>query len=76
MTGLPMDIRCLRYLDECGGSAPRVAIPLKLFSGEMPDGHPNMVDLGLIEHDGEITKITQAGRDALALASEQLGGGK
>ena len=69
MTILPMDIACLAYLDECDGSAPSIAIPARLFSGEVPVGHPNMVDLGLIEHIGAITYITDAGR--LALASQQ-----
>lgn len=70
MTLLPMDNAFLAYLVECGGSAPWEAVPAKLFRGEIPEGHPNMVDLGLIEHVGDDTRITEAGRAALLRASQ------
>lgn len=65
---LPMDIACLGYLVEHGecGSMPTIAISIKLFQGEIPAGTPNLVDLGLIRHAGDKTKITAAGRLALA----------
>lgn len=62
---LPMDRAVLTYLIESGGSAPTIAIPAKLFRGEIPKGAPNMVDLGLIEHIGEDTIVTAIGRSAI-----------
>lgn len=64
---LPMDLACLGYFVEHGdnGSMPTIAIPAKLFRGEMPEDTPNMVDLGLIQHTGERTAITLLGRMAL-----------
>ena len=66
MRPLSMDLTCLRYLVECDGWMPTAAIPNKLFDGEIPEGYPDMIDLGLIEHDGELTRITLAGRAALS----------
>lgn len=63
---LPMDYLVLAYLSGCGGSAPTIAIPARLFRGDIPAGAPSLVDLGLIKHDGEITSITSAGREAIA----------
>lgn len=67
---LPMDYACLGYLIEHGdnGSAPTIAIPARLFRGEIPEGTLNLVDLGLIKHRGDRTAITDAGR---ALVSSQ-----
>jgi hypothetical protein len=62
-----MDYAVLGYLAECGGSAPYAAIPAKLFRGEIPEVAPTLLELGLIEHCGELTSITDAG--ALALSS-------
>lgn len=70
MNLLPMDYALFKYLVESGGSAPSIAIPAKLFDGEIPDDAPNLVECGLIEHVGEITFITDAGR--LALSSTML----
>lgn len=64
---LPMDYAALGYLAECGGSAPAIAIPLRLFRGPFDKDAPNLVDLGLVKHRrGGITSITAAGRKALA----------
>jgi hypothetical protein len=63
---IQMDRAVLNYLVEVGGSAPSIAVPLRLFRGpDIPAGHPNMVELGLIEHDGNLISITSAGREAL-----------
>lgn len=66
MNLLPMDYSVLRYLDRAGGWMPTIAIPAKLFDGEIPKGSPDLVALGMIEHHGDITSITQAGREALS----------
>lgn len=67
---LPMDIACLEYLAEHGdnGSMPTIAIPAKLFRGEIPEGTPNLVKLGLIEHTRDRTAITLLGRMAISPA--------
>lgn len=65
MSLLPMDYALFDYLVEHGGSVPTIAIPAKLFSGDIPDDAPNLIESGLIEHVGDITKITPAGRAAL-----------
>jgi hypothetical protein len=67
MSLLPMDIACLEYLAEHGdnGSMPTIAIPNRLFRGEIPDGIPDLVELGLIEHHGDRTAITLLGRMAI-----------
>lgn len=64
---LPMDYALLRHLVEFDGSVPTISIPSKIFVGNIPDGTPNLVEAGLIEHRGEVTAITTAGRRALAL---------
>lgn len=69
---LTMDRAALSYLADCGGSTPTSAIPAKLFVGEIPPGTPDLVDLGLIEHVGDTTIITDAGRAALQ-PTENLG---
>jgi len=67
MTALiQMDRAVLNYLVEVGGSAPSIAIPARLFRGDLPEGHPDMVTLGLIKHDGDLISVTPTGRDALA----------
>lgn len=63
---LPMDRAALAYLVGCGGSAPTIAIPAKLFVGNIPLGSPDLVDLGMVEHVGDNTSITVAGRTALS----------
>ena len=65
---LSMDYACLGYLVEHGdnGSMPTIAIPLRLFRGDIPEGAPNLVDLGLVKHRGDRTTITVAGRTALS----------
>jgi hypothetical protein len=68
MSLLPMDYALLRYLVDADGSAPSIAIPPKLFAGEIPDDAPNLVESGLIEHRGDRVCITAAGR--LALSSQ------
>lgn len=76
MSGLlAMDYACLGYLIEHGdeGSAPTIAIPIRLFRGEIPEGTPDLVDLGLVKHAGDRTEITPAGRAAHALQHQ---GGK
>jgi len=64
---IPMDYACLDYLVEHGddGSAPTIAIPCRLFRGDIPDGMPDLVELGLIKHAGKRTAITESGRAAL-----------
>jgi hypothetical protein len=64
MTLLPMDFACLEYLVEHGdnGSMPTIAIPIRLFRGEIPVGVPDLVELGLIEHTADRTAITLLGR--------------
>lgn len=62
---LPMDLGCLAYLVEMGGRAPFVAIPTKLFKGDIPAGHPDLIDLGFVSHDGDDVVVTDAGRAAL-----------
>ena len=62
---IPMDRECLQWLSEVGGSAPTVAIPIRLFAGMVPENYPNMIELGLVKHVGEITSITTAGYRAL-----------
>lgn len=66
---LQMDYNCLGYLIEHGGEAPAIAIPAKLFSGSIPDGHPDLVDLGMIENDGDIVRVTQAARQIMRRAA-------
>jgi len=64
---IEMDRRVLAYLVEHGGRAPSIGIPARLFRGDPPpEGHPNMVDLGLIIHDGDDLVITELGRKACA----------
>ena len=64
MTSLiQMDYAVLNYLVEAGGSAPSIAIPARLFRGVIPEGHPDMVALGLIAHDGDLISITSLGRE-------------
>lgn len=53
---LAMDLKCL---------APFVAIPAKLFKGEVPAGQPDLIDLGLVVHDGADAVITDGGRAVL-----------
>lgn len=67
---LPMDYACLGWLIEHGdgGSMPTIAIPARLFRGEIPEGMPNLVDLGLIEHRRDRTTITLLGHMAVAPA--------
>lgn len=67
---LPMDYACLQYLIDHGdgGSMPTVAIPSRLFAGEIPQCTPSLVALGLIEHRGGWTTITPTGRRALTSA--------
>jgi hypothetical protein len=60
-----MDRACLAYLMEHGGTAPTIAIPARLFRGEIPEGSPSLVELGLIEHVSDRTAITPAGRRAI-----------
>lgn len=62
---LAMDLKCLAYLVEMGGRAPFVAIPAKLFKGEVPAGQPDLIDLGLVVHDGADAVITDGGRAVL-----------
>lgn len=71
MNLLPMDYACLEYLVEHGddGSMPTIAIPNRLFRGEIPQGSPNLVALGLIKHKADRTSITLAGRAAVARPS-------
>jgi len=71
MNLLPMDYALFGYLVEHGGSVPTIAIPAKLFKGDIPDDAPNLVESGLIEHVGEFTIITHAGR--LAVSSQDRG---
>jgi hypothetical protein len=61
---IQMDYAVLNYLVEVGGSAPSVAIPARLFRGIIPEGHPDMIVLGLIKHDGELVSLTSLGREA------------
>lgn len=65
---LPMDYAVLRLLASCDGWMPTAAIPAKLFAGEIPAGAPDLIDLGVIEHGGELTRITPAGYAALNAA--------
>jgi len=62
---IEMDRRVLSYLVEHGGRVAYAGLPSKLFAGEMPTSHPNMVDLGLVEHDGDDIVITELGRTLL-----------
>jgi hypothetical protein len=61
---IPMDAACLSFLLEQGGSFVTIAIPARMFTGEIPEGYPDLVDMGLIEHVGEITSLTSKGRDS------------
>lgn len=69
MNLLPMDYALLRHLVEFDGAVPSISIPSKLFAGEIPDGTPNLIECGVIEHRGDLVAITPAGR--LALSSHQ-----
>jgi hypothetical protein len=62
---IEMDKRVLSYLVEHGGRLPDVAIPSRLFRGEIPEGTPSMVELGLIRIVNDEIEITDAGRAAL-----------
>lgn len=70
MNILPMDYACLRYLMEYG-TVPTVAIPSRIFAGDIPTGLRSLVELGLIEHDGDSTRITAAGRTAVTYAERE-----
>lgn len=59
---LPMDWACLSYMLDCDRPVDLEAIPSKLFDGEIPEGHPDLVDLGFVEHVGNGVQITDAGR--------------
>ncbi len=74
---LPMDIACLEYLAEHGddGSMPTIAIPNRIFRGDIPAGTPSLVDLGLIEHSRDRTAITLLGRMAIPPAYRVPGAG-
>jgi hypothetical protein len=61
-----MDVAGLSYLIEHGGECPFDAIPARLFGGTIPHGHPDLVDLGMVENDGAIVRITDLGRAAIA----------
>jgi hypothetical protein len=61
-----MDIAGLSYLIEHGGECPFDAIPARLFGGTIPPGHPDLVDLGMVENDGPIVRVTDLGRAAIA----------
>jgi hypothetical protein len=37
-----------------------------LFDGAIPPGHPDLVDLGMVENDGPVVRITDLGRAAIA----------
>jgi hypothetical protein len=65
MNLLPMDFDLFRYLVECGGSAPTIAIPAKIFRGEIPDDATNLTEFGLIRQAKGITSITDLGRSVL-----------
>lgn len=62
---LPMDYAALAYLAE-HGPLPLIAIPDRLFRGEIPEGMPSLVELGMIVHRGELTSITTAGLAAIS----------
>lgn len=66
---LPMDYALLRHLVEVGGWDHTRSIPSKIFNHEIPDDAPNLIESGVIEHVGENTRITPAGR--LALTSQE-----
>lgn len=66
MNLLQMDYALLNYLVEFDGCVPTIAIPSKIFKGEIPDDAPNLVEAGVIEHVGKNTRITATGRSALA----------
>lgn len=68
---IPMDAAVLSYLIEVGGSAPYSAIPAKLFSGTIPEGHPDLVTQGLVENHGDDVRITAAGRAAVSNAPNE-----
>lgn len=63
---LAMDMNCLAYLLEVDGRAHAVSIPARLFDGVIPEGHPNLVDRGLVENDGDDVVITPLGRATAA----------
>jgi hypothetical protein len=69
---LSMDRAWLRYLMEHVGIAPTIAIPARLFRGEIPEGSPSLVELGLIEHVSDRTAITLAGRRAIEAPMSHL----
>jgi hypothetical protein len=69
---LPMDRAWLRYLMERVGIAPTIAIPARLFRGEIPEGSSSLVELGLIEHVSDRTAITLADRRAIEVADVAL----
>lgn len=65
MSLIPMDRAVLLFLIEQGGECAYAAIPNRLFRGDIPEGHPSMTQLGLVEHMGENVRVTDRGRDAL-----------
>lgn len=69
---LSMDANCLAFLVAMGGRDPYIAIPAKLFKGDIPEGHPNLLDQGFIEHHGDDVLLTDAGRSAVNAARSPL----
>lgn len=63
---IPMDRAVLSFLLEQGGSFVTSAIPSRMFAGEIPKGLPDLVDMGLIEHSGDVTSLTTKGRKLAA----------
>lgn len=72
ITLIPMDQACLSFLLEQGGSFVTSAIPARMFKGEIPEGLPDLVDMGLIEHVGDITSVTVKGRKIAAMHGIKL----
>lgn len=51
-----------------------ISIPAKIFRGEIPDGAPDLVGSGLIEHRGDAIAITAVGRSALSPSTSGVWG--
>jgi len=63
---LAMDKNCLAFLLAVDGRMTFEGIPRKLFAGDIPDGHPNLVDRGLVANEGDDVVITPLGRATAA----------
>lgn len=70
---LAMDRACLAFLLAVDGRMASVGIPAKLFAGKIPAGHPDLVDRGLVAHDGDDVVLTELGRATAAALNIRAG---